>query len=305
MKPTIETDRYCLFLGDCLDVLPVLAAGSVQACVTLSCPFPLHVAGLAKTNKVAFGVCHLDTAEFSERLDMVNRQALPYILSAVGTAPALRINNQLPDLIPVTTAICFGATNPTWRLVSNEHTGYAKTRQRAETRRAILPFKPRLLMKCLAAFFALPFRAFLPVDTRCTTNALRCKPNPNTTMFSQSSSRPRFFHLGESRRSMERTRAFERTESGRLCTIRLYLKTATTYLTGLLDHASIVVGSILLSMGSGSTRVACMRTGRRFIGIEIDPDYFDIAAKRIAKAAEEPPLFKTAMEAEQGVFSFA
>ena len=34
-------------------------------------------------------------------------------------------------------------------------------------------------------------------------------------------------------------------------------------------------------MGSGTTGVACVRTGRKFIGIEIDKGYFDIACKRI------------------------
>ena len=36
-------------------------------------------------------------------------------------------------------------------------------------------------------------------------------------------------------------------------------------------------------MGSGSTGVACVRTGRRFIGIEKDPHYFQIAKERIEK----------------------
>lgn len=39
--------------------------------------------------------------------------------------------------------------------------------------------------------------------------------------------------------------------------------------------------------GSGTTGVACIQTGRRFIGIEIDPTYADIARARIAKAAEQ------------------
>ena len=38
-------------------------------------------------------------------------------------------------------------------------------------------------------------------------------------------------------------------------------------------------------MGSGTTGVACVQTGRKFIGIEIDPSYFAIAEKRIAEAA--------------------
>ena len=39
--------------------------------------------------------------------------------------------------------------------------------------------------------------------------------------------------------------------------------------------------------GSGSTGVAAINTGRRFIGIEIDEGYADIARARIAKAAEQ------------------
>ena len=37
-------------------------------------------------------------------------------------------------------------------------------------------------------------------------------------------------------------------------------------------------------MGSGTTGVACVQTGRNFIGIEIDPDYFKIAERRIKGA---------------------
>lgn len=38
-------------------------------------------------------------------------------------------------------------------------------------------------------------------------------------------------------------------------------------------------------MGSGTTGVACMNTGRRFIGIEMDAGYFQIAQGRIMGAA--------------------
>jgi DNA modification methylase len=37
-------------------------------------------------------------------------------------------------------------------------------------------------------------------------------------------------------------------------------------------------------MGSGTTGVACVQTGRNFIGIEIDPGYFEIAKRRIELA---------------------
>jgi len=42
-----------------------------------------------------------------------------------------------------------------------------------------------------------------------------------------------------------------------------------------------------LTMGSGSTGVACVNTGRNFIGIEKDDKYFEIAKKRIADAIKD------------------
>ena len=45
-------------------------------------------------------------------------------------------------------------------------------------------------------------------------------------------------------------------------------------------------------MGSGTTGVACVRTGRRFIGIEISEQYFAIAQRRIAEAQLQPTLIR-------------
>jgi site-specific DNA-methyltransferase (adenine-specific) len=44
-------------------------------------------------------------------------------------------------------------------------------------------------------------------------------------------------------------------------------------------------------MGSGSTGVAAVRLGRPFIGIEIDPGYFDLACRRIENAMRQGDLF--------------
>ena len=51
-------------------------------------------------------------------------------------------------------------------------------------------------------------------------------------------------------------------------------------------------------MGSGTTGVACARLGRRFIGIEIEPRYFDIACRRIEDAYKQADLFVDAPPAE-------
>jgi site-specific DNA-methyltransferase (adenine-specific)/modification methylase len=44
-------------------------------------------------------------------------------------------------------------------------------------------------------------------------------------------------------------------------------------------------------MGSGTTGVACAKLGRKFIGIEIEPKYFDIACQRIEEAYAQPDMF--------------
>jgi DNA modification methylase len=43
-------------------------------------------------------------------------------------------------------------------------------------------------------------------------------------------------------------------------------------------------------MGSGTTGVACAQLGRKFIGTEIEPKYFDIACRRIEDAYRQRPL---------------
>ena len=48
------------------------------------------------------------------------------------------------------------------------------------------------------------------------------------------------------------------------------------------------MGGVVLDncMGSGTTGVACMNTGRKFIGIELNSDYFNIAEHRISESSQ-------------------
>lgn len=52
-------------------------------------------------------------------------------------------------------------------------------------------------------------------------------------------------------------------------------------------------------MGSGTTLVACQRMGRMGTGIELDPDYFEIACKRVDEAARQPDMFMKVAEQEE------
>jgi DNA modification methylase len=44
-------------------------------------------------------------------------------------------------------------------------------------------------------------------------------------------------------------------------------------------------------MGSGTTGVAAVKLGRKFIGIEVEPKYYDIARRRIQAALDSPDMF--------------
>ena len=60
-------------------------------------------------------------------------------------------------------------------------------------------------------------------------------------------------------------------------------------------------GEVVLDpfMGSGTTGVACVKMGRRFIGIEIDRGHFETAACRISEAARQPDMFVSAPRAAE------
>ena len=59
---------------------------------------------------------------------------------------------------------------------------------------------------------------------------------------------------------------------------------------GFLPNAQTILDPF---MGSGTTLVACEKLGRQGIGIELDPDYFAIACKRVDEATRQPDMFVT------------
>jgi DNA modification methylase len=71
----------------------------------------------------------------------------------------------------------------------------------------------------------------------------------------------------------------------------------------LVERAS-KLGDVVLDpfVGSGTTGVAAVRLGRKFIGVEVEPKYFDLSCKRISHALKQPDMFIDAPKAKQEAF---
>ncbi len=74
-----------------------------------------------------------------------------------------------------------------------------------------------------------------------------------------------------------------------------------------IQQAGVPVGGLVLDpyMGSGTTGVACIRTGRRFLGIEIEEKYFNIARERIERELNRTPLFDPPAKVQRSLMSVA
>lgn len=72
----------------------------------------------------------------------------------------------------------------------------------------------------------------------------------------------------------------------------------------LVNKATTASGQTVLDpfMGSGTTGVACVELGRQFIGIEIEPSYFDIACRRIEEAYGKGSFFDDSKRTESTLF---
>lgn len=72
------------------------------------------------------------------------------------------------------------------------------------------------------------------------------------------------------------------------------------FMMKLVERASLPKDTILDPfMGSGTTGVAAVRMGRRFIGIELEPRWFDLSCKRISEALRQPDMFIERPRAEK------
>lgn len=64
-------------------------------------------------------------------------------------------------------------------------------------------------------------------------------------------------------------------------------------------------GDVILDpfMGSGTTGVAAVKNGRNFLGIELDPGYFEVSCERVRDSLKSPDLFREFQQPEQNGLS--
>ena len=313
-----------LHLGDCLEVLRTLPAGSVDAVITdpLLAVLDSHMARLAKADEVVERVGVADGIELSERLYVVNRYGLADNLAASPTSAAIPFDYCGARLKPPLAAIGGNAADPLGGIRTRHVFGLvvrvADFRAKAQARLAfVLSSKPRLEREFLAAIRALVGFAFDKVHRSRLFAGERV--GGGQSLAERIADHVRASQLA--RLDMPLAAALKTTKARRIRSMAAHLELLAAHFTRPRDAAGVVnkialataklqplpaIGDSELLVangaclnhvpiipqvrGSGTTGVACVQTGRRFIGVEIAPGYFAIAQRRIADAQAQPHL---------------
>lgn len=69
---------------------------------------------------------------------------------------------------------------------------------------------------------------------------------------------------------------------------RFPVSLATELIAPFSDPGDVICDPFL---GSGTTGVAAVKLGRQFVGIELEPKYFDISCRRVSDALKQPDMF--------------
>ena len=205
----LDNGNIRLYCGDCLEIMPTLEAGSVDAVVT-DPPYGINYEASRYQNASFSGVIAGDTKEFDP-------------------LPLLSITKQL---------ILWGGNN------------YANR---------------------------LPVGGWLCWDKRCNESADRILGSPFELAWTNHRTRFKIKRLQHGGAVNADGHGIKRVHP-------------TQKPVALMEWCiGFTKGETILDpfMGSGTTGVACVKTGRKFIGIELDRGYFDIAVKRIEKALKE------------------
>ena len=276
---------YTLYHGDCLDILPTLAAGSVDAVIadppygTTACkwdsviPFDDHAYDRGRVwYEDAFLLYYARNGySLDEAMAMWNERKQPGMWSQLKRVIKPRGAIVLFGSQPFTSALVMSNAewfkySWVWDKVKPNGMGYAK-------------YQPMRVTEDIVVF--------------CGDTGIY---NPQTTARAASRTYRNYSHSQINNVTLGRMNCDRVTDflypknlltvSNADQTKRLHSTQKPLALLEYLVKTYTNAGDLVLdfTMGSGTTGHACANTGRRFIGIEKDAGYFDIAQARIAGA---------------------
>lgn len=269
-----------LHLGDKLSVLKCSPRKRVSFTV-----LPLHVTRLAKTHEVVDLVGFVLIRKISVRHDMMNRDRNTYVFVTVLANTAIPFDSYNPGFGPRPTPVCFWATKITAMIWPNVMFFVAFL---AAKNGFVLTRYPRLDIKITATMLAFKSNSLNPFCIFVTSDLFAGKCVRRAQTLSQSiSSHVGVCHFSIGHMPFTATRVAAKSSS--LCAIRPDLEGRSANLTGFVNHLHNPFEHLYTSerrraMGSGTTGVAAANTDRKFIGIEMDEGYYEIARGRIATA---------------------
>ena len=234
MNPTWERDGIQLFLGDCLEVLPTLAAGSVDAVVT----DPPYGVGLVTKTSDYRDSEHFDNG-VSLRASTLYQDDPEHVMHLIEAV--------MPQILRVANrALVFPGTRMLYKYPEPKAIGGV--------------FTPNGAGRCSWGF-------------QCVHPILYYGKDPY--LAHGMGGRPNGF----------------RTEQPNKEKVNHPCPKPIEWMVWAVRRASLDGETVLDPfMGSGTTGAACVQTGRRFVGIEISEQYFEISVKRIEAALAQPRL---------------
>jgi len=261
-----------LYLGDCLDILPALEAGSVDAVVTS----PRYNVGIDYGEYVDDNT---SWATYYQEMEKFLRESLRILKP--GGILALNVPKEV-------------------RLRKENIERYGRRVEKVAT---------RLELMCEEMGF-LPREAIVWVKSTestgpiATTYAMGSDNNiyirPTCEMILLHSKERYYYDNGTGRRGTKDVPFLDETKdvwwnipakrNGHPAPFPIEIPERLIKLFTCMKDGAVIPTILDPFMGSGTTGVACVKTGRNFIGIEIDPDYYAIAEKRIAEAQMQPRL---------------
>lgn len=251
-EPRYQSDQVTLYCGDMLEIVPTLEPQSVDALLT-DLPYGTTA-------------CKWDTIIPFDDL----WQCVKHVLRPRGVFVTTASQ-------PFTSALVM--SNPEWFRyewiwMKDKATGHLDAQRRPMRRHENIIVFSENGHQYNPQIFPKPKQNIRPISRRAASD--------NYGKFKEIAERliPLDMSYPQSVLQINTTNHGERGEHPTQKPVALYEYLIRTY-----TNPGDVVGDFC--MGSGTTGVACVNTGRRFVGVELDANYYEIAKRRITEAQQQ------------------